>query len=452
MPVGFLKAAFAEASDCNAFAGPQGSLSYAWLLSRLEAWRKFLIEKSVAAGDVVMLEASQFPETVALLLALLDHRAIVGLLPSSNQSQWQQYCSLAQAVTLLRPGKDGACDVSMLGYSAQQPLFLRLRESGQAGMVLFTSGSTGENKGTVIDAARFLKKFRQRRRNLKTLVFLPLDHIGGLDTLFYCLSNTSCMVFPENQLPDSVCRAVQEHQVEVLPVAPSFLNLLLISGAHLRYDLRSLKCITYGGEVMPEGTLRRVSQAFPGVKLLQKYGATEFGALHSRSKSSDTLWLRLGGEGFQTRIVNGILEVKADSAMLGYLNAPSPFTEDGWIRTGDLAECDGEFIRILGRENDLINVAGRKVFPAEVESVISEVENVSEVVVYGEPNAITGNIVCARIRISVPEDEQQVIRRVQWHCQRKLENYKVPVKLSISEKPLHGDRFKMDRVSRSGAK
>jgi acyl-coenzyme A synthetase/AMP-(fatty) acid ligase len=117
-----------------------------------------------------------------------------------------------------------------------------------------------------------------------------------------------------------------------------------------------------------------------------------------------------------------------------------------------MAECDGEFIRILGRENDLINVAGRKVFPAEVEGVISEVENVSEVVVYGEPNAITGNIVCARIRLSAPEDEQQALSRIQRYCQQKLENHKVPVKLSLSEKPLHGERFKLDRVSRSESK
>ena len=70
------------------------------------------------------------------------------------------------------------------------------------------------------------------------------------------------------------------------------------------------------------------------------------GVLRSKSKSNDSLWVKVGGDGYETRIVDGILQIKAESAMLGYLNAPSPFTDDGWFITGDeVLEKDG-YIRI----------------------------------------------------------------------------------------------------------
>ena len=69
--------------------------------------------------------------------------------------------------------------------------------------------------------------------------------------------------------------------------------------------------------------------------------------LKSKSKSSDSLWLKIGGDGYKTRVVNGLLEIKAKSAMLGYLNASNPFTKDGYFKTGDSVEVKGEYIKKL---------------------------------------------------------------------------------------------------------
>ena len=121
---------------------------------------------------------------------------------------------------------------------------------------------------------------------------------------------------------------------------------------------------------MLESTLVRCQKLFPHVKLQQTYGLSEVGILRSKSKNSDSVWLKVGGDGFQTRIVNNMLQIKAYSAMLGYLNAPSPFTEEGWLETGDLVESDGDYIRILGRQSEIINVGGEKVYPVEVENII----------------------------------------------------------------------------------
>jgi acyl-coenzyme A synthetase/AMP-(fatty) acid ligase len=229
------------------------------------------------------------------------------------------------------------------------------------------------------------------------------------------------------------------------------LNLLILSQAYEHYDLSSLKVITYGAEVMPQSTLRRCHELFPWVQLLQKFGATEVGTLRSKSRAPDSTWVMIGGEGFQTRVVDGILQIKAQSAILGYLNAPDPFTDDGWFITGDLVEVDGDYIRILGRESDVITVGGEKVNPAAVEDVIQELPAVREVAVFGEPNALLGSMVCARaslVESSDAEAGRAAIREIKRHCRQRLRPHEVPIKITIGEENLYTDRFK--KVRRSG--
>lgn len=197
---------------------------------------------------------------------------------------------------------------------------------------------------------------------------------------------------------------------------------------------------------MPKATLKKCAKLFPHVTILQKYGTTEIGTLRSKSKSSDSLWVKIGGEGFETRVVDNILHIKAKSAMLGYLNAPSPFTDDGWFITGDSVEVDGDYIKILGRQSEIINVGGEKVYPAEVESVLQEIENVAGVLVYGEKNPIMGNIVCTEVsRVDESEDKNIFIKRIKMNCKENLDNYKIPVKIIVSNKTSHSDRFKKIR-------
>jgi acyl-CoA synthetase (AMP-forming)/AMP-acid ligase II len=157
------------------------------------------------------------------------------------------------------------------------------------------------------------------------------------------------------------------------------------------------------------------------------------------------LWVKVGGEGFETRVIDGMLEIKAKSAMLGYLNAPSPFTEDGWFKTGDAVVTNGEYIKILGRKSEIINVGGEKVYPQEIEDVILELDNVSDVTVYGEKNPIMGNIVCARIRLRDDTKHKGFLNEIKIHCRKELQNYKVPVKIFLENELQYSERFKKKR-------
>jgi acyl-CoA synthetase (AMP-forming)/AMP-acid ligase II len=139
--------------------------------------------------------------------------------------------------------------------------------------------------------------------------------------------------------------------------------------------------------------------------------------------------VRVGGAGFETRVVDGILWVRSAYAMLGYLGAPDPFDPDGWFCTEDRVEQEGEWLRILGRDSDLINVAGQKVYPAEIEDCILELEGIEDVAVHAEPHPLLGAIVVARVRTAGVEEAAALKLRVRKHCLASLAPYKVPTRV-----------------------
>ncbi len=445
MPVQFLLERFEEAGDRPAIVWKNRLCDYNTLLQRTSQWEKRLQDEDIAPGTVSVIEGDFSPEAVALMLALVKNRNIIVPMTTAVELKKNEFIKTADAQVSFVLDQDDHADIRKIDGSGAHPLYDELRKRRHAGLVLFSSGTTGKSKAILHDMVHLLEKYKTRRHDFTTLAFLLFDHIAGMDTLFYCLSNKSCLVTLEDRSPDAVCQAIEKYRVEVLPVSATFLNLLIYSEAYKRYDLSSLKYIAYGSEVMLQSTLDKCARLFPGVTILQKYGTTEVGTLRSKSKSSDSLWVKLGGEGFDTRVVDGMLQIKAHSAMMGYLNAPSPFTEDGWFITGDTVEQDGEYYRIHGRACDIINVGGEKVFPTEVEDFIQTLDNVAEVVVFGEKNSITGNIVCADISLAHEEDHKAAMLRIKKACFQNLQPWKVPVKLRIVDNITLSERFKKMR-------
>jgi long-chain acyl-CoA synthetase len=416
------------------------------IAERVDRWLTDARQRQIAPGSVVVTEGDFSPNSVALFLALTELACIV--IPHSNVSRKgrDRKDAISQPEHIYRI--DSADDVSFesTGAVADHSLYSVLRRRRHPGLVLFSSGTSGDPKAAVHDFTFLLDKFRVRRKALNTLNFLLFDHWGGLNTLLHTLSNNGVTVTVRDRSPESVCKLIQDFRVELLPATPTFLNLMLISGAHKNYDLASLKVITYGAEPMPQSTLDRLADVFPNVILQQTYGLIEVGVLRSKSRESGSLWVKLGGEGFETRVVDGMLQIKTASTILGYLNAPSPITADGWFMTGDAVEQDGEYFRILGRKSEIINVGGEKVYPIEVESVIQGMENVLEVTVHGEKNPLLGNIVCAKVRLVEPQDPQQFSDALKRFCQGRLERFKVPVKVTVLDQEQFGDRFKKARA------
>ena len=419
--------------------------TYGEILERVTFWRDFLDEHQVAPGEMVTLDGDYSPATVSLLLALIDRGAIVVPLTRAAEAHRDEFLEVAQVEAILRVDEQDRWSFTRTGRTADNPLIVALRQTGAPGLVLFSSGSTGKSKAALHNFTHLLDKFKTPRQQMRTITFLLLDHIGGINTLLYTLSNNGVVISIQDRDPEIVSRAIAAHKAEMLPTSPTFLNLLLMSHAYERYDLSSLKLITYGTEVMPESTLARMHELFPAIKLQQTYGLSELGILRSKSKDSGSLWVKVGGEGYETKVVDGILWIKAHSAMLGYLNAPSPFDAEGWFNTNDMAEVDGEYIRILGRKSEIINVGGQKVYPAEVESVLLQMENIADAVVLGEPHPLTGNIVVARVNLVQPEPAAAFRQRLRTFCRERLASFKVPVKVEIVDTEQFNARYKRVR-------
>lgn len=445
MHIDFLRERFAAARDREALIWRDQAWTYGWLLDEVDRLAASLESLGVPKGAVVSVEADFSPRAVALLLALIERNAILVPLTSSVEEKKPEFREIGQVEAVVEIRADDSLNAWMTGARAEHELILRLKQAGSPGLILFSSGSTGKSKAALHDIVPMLEKFKVPRHTLRTITFLLFDHIGGFNTLLYNLSNTGCVVTVQDRRPETICRAIEQHRVQLLPTSPTFINLLLVSEAYRNFDLSSLETVTYGTEVMPESTLQRFHGLFPKVKLLQTYGLSEVGILRSKSKSSDSLWVKIGGEGFETRIVDGMLEIKAKSAMLGYLNAPSPFTADGWFITGDAVEVDGEYIRILGRKSEMINVGGEKVYPAEVESILQLMDGVEDVAVRGEPHPITGRIVFAKIKLSTDESLTEFRKRMHEFCRDKLARFKIPQKVELVEHAMHGERFKKMR-------
>jgi acyl-coenzyme A synthetase/AMP-(fatty) acid ligase len=108
-------------------------------------------------------------------------------------------------------------------------------------------------------------------------------------------------------------------------------------------------------------------------------------------------------------------------------------------------EVDGEWIKVLGRVSEIINVGGQKVYPAEVESALLTVDGVADVVVTGEPNDLLGQVVVARVRLATNETRSEFRIRARRSLKDLIEPFKIPQKIELVEQGLHGERFKKMR-------
>ncbi len=446
MHTDFLKERFHESKDSLAFIIDDKEYFYKDVISKYNEAYSFLNEKNIVENSVVAVEADFSPMSVGMILALADMNCIIIPLTNALGNEKKTYCDIAHAQYYIKLDIDSILSCEKLDGDGYHDLYNLLKERQHSGIIFFTSGSTGISKGAVHDFVLFIEKFKVKRKTKKMITFLMFDHVGGINTLMHNLSGCGCTIALSDRKPQYVLSIIEKYKVQVLPTSPTFINLILVSELYKKYNLSSLEAISYGSEVMPEYTLKKLNQLFPSIKIVQSYGMSELGVLDTKSKSNNSLWVKLGRESKNVRIKNGMLEIKGNNTMLGYLNAPSPFTEDGWLMTMDMVEQDGEYYKILGRKSEIINVGGEKVYPAEVESFFLEMPGVEDVAVRGEQNPLMGNIVFAKFKISTDESKKDFQKRMREFAKGKLVGYKIPQQIElVSEEDIHSVRLKKDR-------
>ncbi len=440
----WMRTRFDSAPDGTlAFVHQGRGTSYADLSRSIDACATALRTGGVQSGDTVLVVADYSPTVFAMLLALASLACTVVPMTRSSVVEVDDAVAISGQDHCVRFHADGVqWELETHHVPCPNDLLRQFRAGGRAGLVLFSSGSTGKPKGMLHDFGRVMDKFRVARTPVVAIPFLMLDHFGGINTLLAITASLGTVVTTENRAIATICEAIQNHRIDLLPTTPSFLTLLAASDLSQKYDLTSLKRITYGTETMPQATLDRIRSRFPDVELQQTYGLSEVGVLRSKSRADGSLWVQIGGAGFETQVRDDILWIRSEYRMVGYLNAPSGFDADGWFNTQDRVEVDGDYFRILGRVTDLINVGGQKVYPAEVEDVILTLPNITDVVVTGEPHALLGHIVVAKVVLAEPEEADALRLRIRKACQAKLSAFKVPAKVLLLEHDAYTVRFK----------
>ncbi len=146
--------------------------SYGWLLDHISHWQIRLDDSGVPSGAVVSIEGDYSPETIALLIALIERRAIVVPLTASVSAQRTEFRRIAEVqVVIALPEVGGAQITHLQTRPLQNSLLRQLVETGEPGLVLFSSGSTGKSKAALHNLTLLLKKFQTRRYSLITLAF-----------------------------------------------------------------------------------------------------------------------------------------------------------------------------------------------------------------------------------------------------------------------------------------
>lgn len=284
-----------------------------------------------------------------------------------------------------------------------------------------------------------MERFKTSRPSLKTMSFLLFDHIGGLNTLLHTLFNKGTIVSPKSRNVDDILETCEKYEVEVLPTTPTFLRMMLMSGLIPNNFPKSLKIITYGTERMDEPTLNLLCELLPYVEFRQTFGMSELGILRVKSLRSNSLFMKIGGEGIETRVVDGVLEIRSQTRMLGYLNAESPFDDNGWYNTKDVVEDYNGYLKIVGRTNEVINVGGLKFMASELEKVALQYKNVQFVKAKGVTNPITGQ----HVELIVQEKKGSSIdqRKLKNFLEAKLPKHMIPMRIKIDSVKI-GHRLK----------
>lgn len=408
--------------------GPSGTLAFHDIAEA--AANPGLDLASIPRGAVVALIGDFDGPTIAIMLELLDRGVIIMPLTDGTRPDHAYFFESGRAEWVIRGGGRDTGEIHLERRTPEapdvHPLIEELRNRQHPGIIFFSSGTTGRPKAILHDFNNFLERYAVPRPPMRALNFLLFDHAGGINTMLHTLFNKGIVVVPSDRTPEVIAEEMLKHRVELLPATPTFLRMMLLAGVFDTIELPHLRIVTYGTERMDQGTLDRLCAKLPGVDFRQTYGLSELGVFQVKSRARDSLWMRIGGKGIETRIVDAVLHIRSDNRMLGYMNAPSPFTE-GWYDTGDIVEQDGDCIKVVGRAVEVLNVGGLKILPGEVERVALLHPDVLHAKAIGVPNPITGQHIEVLLepREGAELDRRAMMSHFRAHLQKQISPHRV---------------------------
>jgi fatty-acyl-CoA synthase len=310
---------------------------------------------------------------------------------------------------------------------------------GDVRVVQYTAGTSGFPKGALLTAEGLVTVARGHASSWRLspgdAIFVPnpTSHIMGL--VLGCLmpAVAQATVVTMSRF-DAVLalELIERHRPVAMAGTPSHYQMLAEHADLGRRDISSLRFGLAGGAASTPEAVRRITDRLGLEALLNGYGMTEACGSISRTEIGDPLEAHAFTAGrpmpwLQTRLTDGQLFIKGRPVTTGYLGDPaSALDAEGWFPTGDLFERDeAGRLRFKGRLKDVISVGGFKVYPAEVERVLSKHPAIEQAQVVGVPDDRLGEIPIAFVRLA---DGESGVREedLQRFCSENLSGYKVP--------------------------
>ncbi len=444
------------------------TLTFAELDSLIRRTITYLEAQGVEAGDRVAIQLPKCLPFILLHLATMRLGAIsLPLNPAYPARETEYFLSdadvklhvtdgetgLAFPTLLLGDGLDDFCEKVEALPPSQTAL---PTDPDQTALMIYTSGTTGRPKGAQITHGNLTANITALhsawgwREDDILLHVLPIFHVHGLVVALHgALHAGATAILLPKFAPKLALDTMVARRCTVFMAVPTIHKRLAGFVGAADYDLSHMRLLTSGSDRLPDDLFTRCQTLF-GHTLLERYGMTETGMNLSNPLNGER---RVGSVGLplpgvQARIVDpktdeelpdgevGEVQIRGAHVFKGYWRmaekTAEAFTQDGWLRTGDLGmrEPDGYFT-LKGRSKDLIITGGLNVYPPEVELVLSELSAVAASAVIGCPDAEWGEQITAVIVTKVGHTltESAVIT----HCRAKLAHYKAPRRVIFAD-------------------
>jgi long-chain acyl-CoA synthetase len=464
-----------HAADRPALVSRGRVTTYGELRDQVARMRGGLAARGVEVGDRVALVAANNWYFVAGYLAVLGAGAIVvPLNPQSPAPEIEgELARVGARLAIVGPsagdlGVDAASVPGLEGVVPigdlleAEPAALVDRDADDVAVLLFTSGTAGSPQPAMLTHGNLASNIDQVLANPArpegadevALCALPLFHVFGLNALLgVTLKVGGTVVLVERFDPHTTLEAVAEHRVSILTGVPTMWASWAALPDAEPDAMASVRYAVSGAAPLDPATRQAIAERF-GVDLTQGYGLTEAspavttGLGHGAPDGSIGIPL----PGVSVRLVDadgedalvgdpGEVWVKGPNVFPGYWGdddaTRAALTEDGWLRTGDLAVVDDEgFLSLVDRAKDVIIVSGFNVFPGEVEEVLELHPAVEAAAVVSVPHPHSGEAVKAYVVLAdgAAVEEQTLAD----HAARHLARYKCPSTIAFVDELPHG--------------
>jgi O-succinylbenzoic acid--CoA ligase len=388
-----LRAASAEAPDRPALITPGRTWSWSELWARVEREAHALGALGGPAAPIAFDAPAEEPPLIRLLAAIELGRPALPLPLSLSPASRAELIEVLGAVDGDAADRAGPPAPALPPVPAddQRPLAL-----------VRTSGSSGAPKAVELSRAAFLASAEASARRLgwaeddRWMLALPLAHVGGLSVVTRCLAaRRPIALAPSGEAGQNLLAAIEGLGASLVSLVPAMLHRALEARPPTNAPAR-LRVALLGGARTPAPLLAEARRR--GLPVVVTYGLTEACSQVATGIPGEPPDPEAGVgpplPGTELRSVDGRIEIRSPSLMTRYRPEgawPSPFTEDGWLRTEDLGHLDERGrLHVTGRADGAITSGGVTVLPGEVEAALEAVPQVAEALVFGQPDARWG--------------------------------------------------------------